>query len=148
MVATPGQAAEGLPHMQEPVLEPGPRSPLRGVRSGQAKGRAVRSDEELREDWDDALAERVMAFDRAIREQKAEHQEAMRDAAHPLRRLQAEQAEQARAEMVERDVVEGDEETRWRHAFAEGAKREPVRYPGRPGVDGRSFDVSGQRGMR
>ena len=100
----------------------------------------MRSDRELREDAAEARADHFAAFAASLDEQKTAHQEAMRDPNHWVWGEKAHREEDARLLAEERDLVEGDEETRWRHLMTEGAKRLPVRYrEERQGIDSRMF---------
>jgi hypothetical protein len=100
----------------------------------------VRSDRELREDAAEARADHVTAFAEAMREQQEAWAEAIADPSHWVWGEKAHRVEDARLLAEERDLVEGDEETRWRHLMAEGAKRPVVHWrETRLGLDTREF---------
>jgi hypothetical protein len=100
----------------------------------------VRTDRELRDDWDDALGDAVAMVERNLRDLKAEHQEAMRDPNHWIWGEKAHRDEDARLLAEEQDAIEGDEEGRWAHRMREGAKRPAVHWrETRLGLDTREF---------
>jgi hypothetical protein len=99
----------------------------------------VRSDRELREDAEEARADHVEAFARSMRQQQEAWAEAIADPSHWVWGEQQHREEDARLLAEEQDALD-DEETRWRHLMAEGAKRPAVRYrEERLGMDPRCF---------